>query len=378
PLAVASGADALVALEKAFSENDPFALVLLDGHMPEMDGFTLAENIQQDQHFTGIRLLMLTSAGQPDDVARSRALGLHGHLSKPVKQSELFDLIVTALGSTSPEWTGPRAEEVIPTVQRRLEVLLAEDNPVNQRLATRIFEKLGHSVTVVDNGRQAIAAAQTGRFDLIAMDVQMPEIDGLEATAAIRDWEKSMGRHVPILAMTAHAMKGARERCIAAGRAPYLPKPIRVTELEDAITRLAGTAEQAGLVKPVIDRAALLSGLGGGLSLIQELAHLFLTDCPGRLTEIRAAIPREDAARLSRAAHALKGSLGSLAAWGAFAAAQRLEAMGRTQDLKKAGEALSGLELEISRLTEELGRIAEDPITEMSRVGGQEKSDANG
>jgi PAS domain S-box-containing protein len=356
PTVVASGAEALKALERALKEQNPFGMVLLDGHMPVMDGFTLAETIQRDSRFAGSRLVMLTSAGQPDDVRRCRALGLHGHLTKPVKQSELFDVIVSALGKDSPAWLDSTDEpESGAKAVRSLEVLLAEDNSVNQKLATRIFEKLGHRVTVVDNGRQAVAAARAGRFDLIAMDVQMPEVDGLEATSAIREMEETTGRHIPIMAMTAHAMKGDRERCLEAGMDFYLSKPIRIAELKESLARLIGDQDE-----PVIDRQALTAGLGGDLQLIQELAGMFLVDCTQRLAEIKTAIDQKDAVRLSRAAHTLKGSVGNFAARSVVAAAERLEMMGRGQDLKDAGEAFSVLEREVSRLSDELRRIARD------------------
>ena len=383
PVAVESGAAALGKLEKSLRADQPFAVVLLDGHMPGMDGFAVAERISQDRRYAGIKLVMLTSSGQPEDVARCRRLSISGYLTKPIKQSELFDVIITAIGQPVGERPrAPQRSKRSRRAQRRLHVLLAEDNQVNQLLATRIFEKLGHHVTVVTNGREALSAVQAGKFDLVAMDVQMPEMDGLDATTAIRAWEKTEGTHTPIMAMTAHAMKGDRERCLAAGMDGYTSKPIRIRELEDAIAQLISPSKPAEATvleetqeSGVIDHAALLAGVDGNRRLLRELVHLFLADCPQRLVEIKEAVRRGDAEALRIAAHTLKGSVGNFAAKNAFAAAQRLEIMGRDGDLHTAGEACATLESELALLREELGRLTRNsPIRKrkMDR-GGRRK-----
>jgi two-component system, sensor histidine kinase and response regulator len=365
PVAVEDGASALTTLENSLRANQPFAFVLLDGHMPNMDGFAVAERISQDRRYDGMKLVMLTSAGQPDDVARCRKLGISAYLNKPIKQSELFDVIVSAI--TQPVTGKPRA----PKLRRRrrralraLHVLVAEDNQVNQLVATRIFEKLGHRVTVVNNGREALSAVQSSKFDLIAMDVQMPEMDGLNATMAIRAWESATGAHIPIIAMTAHAMRGDRERCLAAGMDGYTSKPIRVRELEQAIGLLIRPensarmpASEAGRAGGIIDHVALLAGVDGNRRLLGEIVRLFLTDCPQHLTKIKETIRNGDAAALGRAAHALKGSIGNFGAKSAFAAAERLETMGRTGDLAAASDACVTLESELALLTEALGKL---------------------
>ena len=243
-------------------------------------------------------------------------------------------------------------------------MLVAEDNQVNQLVATRIFQKLGYQVTVVSNGREAFSAVQSRKFDLIAMDVQMPEMDGLDATSAIRSWEKAAGTHIPILAMTAHAMKGDRERCLAAGMDGYTSKPIHIRELEQAIAELIsppkpskGPVSEASHADGVIDYAALLAGVDGDRRLLRELVGLFLADCPQRLAEIKEAIRRGDAEALRIAAHTLKGSVGNFAAQKAFAASQRLENMGRDGDLDNADEACVTIESELTFLSDELRRM---------------------
>jgi CheY-like chemotaxis protein len=226
----------LQALEQAQAAGEPFALLLLDVHMPEVDGFTLVEQIRQRRELAETKIVMLTSAGRRDDAARCRQLGITGYLSKPIKQSELLEAISAALG------TSPQTESLLPVKrhalresQRRLNILLAEDNSVNQRLMVRLLEKHGHHVVVAGNGREALAALERESFDLVLMDVQMPEMDGFEATAAIRQREQATGTHIPILAMTAHAMAGDRERCLEAGMDGYVCKPVQIQALLAAI-----------------------------------------------------------------------------------------------------------------------------------------------
>jgi len=365
PVAVEGGAAALATLEKSMRTDQPFAVVLLDGHMPDMDGFAVAERISEDRRYAGTKLVMLTSAGQPEDVARCRKLGISAYLTKPIKQSELFDVIVSAIGQPVNERAStPKRRKRSRPALRKLQVLVAEDNQVNQLVATRIFEKLGHQVIVVNNGREALAAVHAGKFDLIAMDVQMPEMDGLDATRAIRAVERAAGTHIPIIAMTAHAMKGDRERCLAAGMDGYTSKPIRIRDLEQAIAQLISPINSASVSVPeaeqadgVIDHAALLAGVDGDRRLLRELIHLFLADCPQGLAKIKDAIRCGDAGALGRAAHTLKGSVGNFARKSAFAAAQRLEIMGRDGNLDNAGEVFRTLESELARLTEELRKL---------------------
>jgi PAS domain S-box-containing protein len=358
PVAVDGGVAALAELEKKSRAGQSFAVVLLDGHMPDMDGFTLAQRIAHDRRYAGTGLVMLTSAGEPEDVARCRKLGISAYLTKPIKQSELFDVVVSVIGE--PVVERPKSLKKPRSKRGGLHVLLAEDNQVNQLVAKRILERLGHVATVVSSGREAVSAAQAGKYDVIAMDVQMPEMDGLEATAAIRRWELTTGMHIPILAMTAHAMKGDRERCLEAGMDGYTSKPIRIKELEQALAKIVPTIlpsmpeSKNVLAEQAIDRKTLLEGIDGNRRLLKQIVRLFLVDYPRRLTEIKEAIHDGDADALARSAHALKGSLGNFAATNAFAVAQRLETMGRNRELEAAGVECRALESELALVSREL------------------------
>jgi CheY-like chemotaxis protein len=219
-----------------------------------------------------------------------------------------------------------------------LGVLLAEDNVVNQRVAARILEKQGHEVTVVDTGRKAVEALQRQRFDVVLMDVQMPELTGFEATALIRHAEAGTGRHTPIIAMTAHALAGDRERCLAAGMDDYVSKPIRTDEL------LAAIARQTGRANTAFDRAAALARVGNDAAVLDELTRLFVDDSARTVERMREALRRGDAKELRDAAHALRGSAAYVGAGLVAAAAHRLETMADAGDVSAASEALRDLE----------------------------------
>jgi PAS domain S-box-containing protein len=365
PVAVESGPAALDRLEQSRRMGQPFAIVLLDGHMPNMDGFAVAERISRNTRHAGLRLVMLTSAGRREDADRCRKLGISASLSKPIKQSELFDVIINVIGESAaerPRRTQRRRKSS--HAQGKLRILVAEDNEINQLVARRIFERLGHRVTVVGNGREALSAVQSGKFDLVAMDVQMPEMDGLETTAAIRNLQQKAVAHIPIVAMTAHAMKGDRERCFAAGMDGYVAKPIRVPALAKAISAVMNLPKTGKAAAPIasredgiIDQAALLAGFDGNRQLLRKLIKLFLADYPLRLAHIKNALRAGDAEALAGAAHALKGAVGNFAAKNAAAAAQLIEGFGRAGDIRAASDALATLESELALLSGELKRI---------------------
>jgi len=237
---VGSGAAALTRLRDASDAGKPFRVVLTDSTMPDMDGFQLVERIRESADFGTVAVILATSAGQRGDAARCRSLGMAAYLTKPVRRVELEAAIRAALGHAPDDI---QARALPPRHSRRerrrsLRILLAEDNPVNQKLAVRLLEKEGHTVVVVDNGRRALGALEGADVDLVIMDVQMPEMDGYEAATAIRKAEETTLKHVPILAMTAHAMKGDQEKCLAAGMDGYVSKPIRPDDLRQAIENL--------------------------------------------------------------------------------------------------------------------------------------------
>ncbi len=232
------GPAALVALQAARQAGTPIPLVLLDAHMPGMDGWAVAAQITQDLSLVGATIMMLSSGGQRGDAARCRAMGIAAYLMKPVTHAELWDAILEVLGTTAP--APDRTLVTRHTMQeahRRLRILVAEDNAVNQRLARRLLEKQGHSVAVVDNGRAALATLAQQPFDLVLMDVQMPDMDGLETTAAIRAQEQETGGHLPIIALTAHTMQGDHRRTVYGHRLAAQPRAGPTPALEDVMPR---------------------------------------------------------------------------------------------------------------------------------------------
>jgi signal transduction histidine kinase/DNA-binding response OmpR family regulator len=249
PVAVESGEAALATLHDACAAGCPFPLAILDCHMPGMDGFTLASGIRAQAGLRDMCLIMLTSAWQRGDAATCKESGIECYLLKPVKQSALLEAIARSLGQRTAAGSLPVTAASLSEPRRKLRVLLAEDNIINQKVVVRILEKYGHLVTVASNGVEAVAAVETGEFDLVLMDVQMPKMSGLEAAAAIRIWERGSGRHIPIVAMTASAMKGDQERCLAAGMDDYVSKPIRIDHLLEVCARLS--PEAPGTVPPV-------------------------------------------------------------------------------------------------------------------------------
>jgi two-component system, sensor histidine kinase and response regulator len=234
-----SGPEALTILELAAAEGTPFSLILLDAQMPDMDGFSVVERIKQNPRLSKSVVIMLTSAGFRGDAARCRELGIQGYLTKPIKRSDLLEAINAVLGSQTEAEASPSLVTLhsLRENRGRMRILLAEDNRVNQVLAVRLLEKRGHEVTVAENGEEALEALDRQVFDLVLMDVQMPEMDGLQATVAIRRGEMKSGKHIPIIAMTAHAMAGDKERCLEAGMDEYMTKPILPDLLVDILKR---------------------------------------------------------------------------------------------------------------------------------------------
>ena len=367
PAAVGDGPSAIAALTEAAAENRPFVLVLLDANMPGMDGFDVAEQIAKRPDLAGATIMMLTSSGRYGDVGRCRALGIAAYLTKPVGADDLHAAIGRVLQG-APRTTVPsNAAGTSPAVvrPRALSLLLAEDNVVNQRVAVGMLSARGHSVTVANNGVEALAALAGGTFDVVLMDVQMPVMGGLEATGEIRRRERESGTHVCIIAMTAHAMRGDRDRCLAAGMDGYLSKPIDPLTLFAMVEQEWPAPVQLEQTTPdgprqAVDMDAVMRRLGGDRDLFNEVAQLFLGDCRLRLADIDSAVASADLGKIRFAAHALKGAAGSLSAAALVAAATALEACGSDGPVRDAAAAAGQVVIEARRvmafLHSELGR----------------------
>jgi CheY-like chemotaxis protein/HPt (histidine-containing phosphotransfer) domain-containing protein len=405
PTIVEDGRAAMVELERARAGGRTFNLVLLDARMPDLDGFAVAERIRQEPALAGVTVMLLTSDVMSGDLARCRALGVARHLVKPFTPSELLNAVLLALGQ-SVEPTTPLSRASREASTKRLHVLVAEDNAVNQRVIVRLLEKMGHIPILAYNGQEAVEAYESRPFDVVLMDVQMPVMDGLAATQAIRQSEaRNPGRRrLPIMALTAYAMRGDRERCLAAGMDEYLTKPVKPEELAAALNRLVQTghdadpadtaaagpssapqrpsgsdavsaprdrapvgsdgAPAAGAPVPVVssdaspeagfDFSAALNYVGGDRELLDELLGIFVEDAPIRMKALRHAIGNAEATELTREAHTLKGALKVIGATTAAGLAQGLEALGRDGNMSEADKLAVALEREMDRVMQSL------------------------
>jgi CheY-like chemotaxis protein/HPt (histidine-containing phosphotransfer) domain-containing protein len=374
------GADALGKLGKAVAEGDPFDIAILDMQMPEMDGETLGRNIKANPDLKNIILVMLTSMSQRGDARRTKEIGFAAYLTKPVKQSQVYDCLATVIGKQA----GTKDRHSTPIVtrhtiseehRRKIRILIAEDNITNQMVALNILKKLGFRSDAVANGKEAVKALEMIPYDLVLMDVQMPEMDGFEATKEIRKREKD-SKPVPIIAMTAHAMKEDRERCLEAGMNDYVSKPVEPQKLLEAIERqLAGSAQFAGSVStkkgiekqgippgkkqensPIDFKKAIKRAMGDK-EFLKKMLEQFTMSMPVQVQALKAAIEEGNAEILQREAHTLKGSAANLSADNIAAAALRLEQMGREKDLTAGEQTFGELEAELTRFEAYLGRI---------------------
>ncbi len=359
PALAESGEEGLRKMQQAAQAGSPFPLVILDGMMPEMDGFTVAEKIRDATGLAGATIMMLSSAMLEGAAKRCAELGVASYLLKPVPQLELLDAILAALGIPVGVESGTNAHATEPAT-RSLHILLAEDNLINRTVAAALLSKRGHTLVHAVNGKEAVAAAAREPFDLIFMDVQMPEMDGFEATAHIRQAELACGRHTPIVAMTAHAMVGDRERCIDAGMDDYVSKPLETDVLNALLERIARAAAQASREAspsarptavaaapdeaPTFSRIKLLSTFDDDESLLFKMVELLHRDVPIMLNEIRDAIRCGSANELVEAAHRTQGTLGVFGAIPARTLAKALESMGVRKDLTEAESTLAALE----------------------------------
>jgi len=353
-----SGKSALELIERARDTHKQYRLILLDGTLPGIDSYAIAEQMRRSPDFGSI--VMLNSTGRRDENGSTRGNALFPCITKPVKPSELLEAVNTAF--TAPAPTADEIEPVVPASLKKnrqsLDILLVEDNVVNQRLVQRILEKQGHDVVVADNGTTALELLGCRGFDLVLMDVQMPRMDGIETTVAIRNKEKETDRHVPIIALTAHAMTGDRERCLQAGMDGYLIKPIRPASLLEMIERLrlapVSPPEAMQARSPVMDHAALMARIDGDMDLLNEVAGLFLRDCGKLMTSARDAIARRDISRLAYVLHTLNGMFRNLSANAAQEIVSGLQAIDLGSDPARAEVECSVLEREVKSLEAEL------------------------
>ena len=360
PTLVDGGPAVIAALDYALSIGKPFSFALVDFQMPDLDGFGLAQQIKKRPELATTMIMMLSSVGHRGDGTRFREIGVASYLTKPVRQSVLLDAMLSVLAAKD----APPDRQVLVTrhtlneARRSLRILLAEDNAVNRQLVTALLTKRGHTSVSVVNGREAVAAVANGGFDLVLMDVQMPEMDGLQATAAIRKAEQATDTHVPIVALTAHAMKGDREACLAAGTDEYLSKPVNATELFALIETLTGITgstkpaqpDVAPVPEPAFDMGSVLARVEGDRSLLRQLAQIFRTEVPGVLAEIRHCVATGNSAGLERAAHGFRGACGSFGAGGAVRAAHVLELMGRRASFEDVDARVADLVRETDSL----------------------------
>lgn len=362
-LTAGSAEEAFSMLEYARSRR-PVQLLLTDLQMPDCDGWGLVEQIRNDQRYDELKLVLLPSAGKRGDARRCRELKVNGYLTKPVIHSELYEALKAIIHGKEQPGSSPVTRHHVREAQGSCSILLVDDVEINRELARIILEKRGHRVVQASNGLEAVDAARKERFDLVFMDIQMPLMDGFEATNEIRSFELSQGlQPVPVIAMTAYALQGDRDRCLAAGMDGYIAKPIK----EDDLCRVIGQmvfgrsdqellqvvteqpeivlpAEQEPDLYPVFDRQALLTRLGGNEALIQKFVSMFFESADEHMTQLRQAAKEGDAEQLRAKAHALKGSAGNVGACALSMAAAELETAARELQQTEQPELLSRLE----------------------------------
>lgn len=370
PTLVASAPAALAELQRAAATEQPYRLVLLDCMMPHMDGFALAECIRQSPLLNTLPIIMISSAARGDDSRRCREMGIQRYLTKPVLQSDLFDSILDAMGisSPSPHHNAPLESE---ETTRPLQILLAEDGLVNQRVAIGLLNRAGHKVTLARNGQEAVMEVSRQPFDLVLMDLQMPEMDGVEATLEIRVRDRQLGIHTPIIAMTAAAMDGDRQRCLNAGMDDYISKPINPAQLQAVIADVLQHKEEVTLEEPaqnflppleqadakqIVDIHRALERIDGGWDLLEPLTSAMRQECPILIEQIHHALQESDCVSLARAAHTLKGSADVFAADRVVAIAIHIEDLARNKKLAECRALLGELQAEVMAMLDHLNR----------------------
>ncbi len=362
---------------------NPYPLVLLDFQMPGLDGFKVCELIKKNDLLSETKIILLTSLDQRGDGARCKEAQISGYLRKPIKQAELFKMIKDVLRQGPTDDTLRRSRLITRHTIRedgpkqRLKVLLAEDNLINQKFTVKLLGNLGYSALVAGNGREALRLLEDHSVDLVLMDVQMPVMDGFEATLIIREKEKSSGKHLPIMAMTAHALKGDREKCLEAGMDGYISKPVKPSELMDIIQQIiSGKDVPKDKIKPVdqsssksfspdlqigpalqIDLNSVLESFSGDMGWFKEIFELFLEEYLADIQTIRGAILNNDSKGLQKAAHSFKSAVSLFKVSDMIELVIKLEQMGKEEKLQGAKQAIDQLELLIAKFIEDVENI---------------------
>ncbi len=362
PKVVSDGGAAIGALNEARGTGKPFDLVIMDGMITGMDAREVAGEMKSDLDLRSTPVVVLTPANRPDYAKSCQEAGVEACLTKPVKQAELLKTITNLLsGRSAPKLSLPECVKI----GKGMHVLLVEDNQVNRQIAARMLEARGHAVRSAASGKQALEILEKEHFDVVFMDVQMPEMDGFETTAAIRQREKSTGGRIPVIAMTAHTMKGDKERCLNAGMDDYISKPIRPQILDEKLHALlaacplgGSNADSGHAAAWVIDREEVMARFGGDLEFLLNSFELFRTNYPSLIGALRDAVYGGNPNVVERTAHTIKGSASNFGAKTVEAAALRLESMGRGRNLAGAQEALSRLETEAESFLAAMGDLS--------------------
>lgn len=357
PHAAANGAEALKMM-RARAGRNPFRLAVIDAQMPEMDGFMLAREIRTNPKYRGLPIIMLSSASRPEDREKAALLGIFSSLTKPAQPSELLNAILATVATQAPPAIAEAASPGAVESSAPLRILLAEDNAVNRQLASRLLERQGHTVIPAKDGREVLTILEREKVDLVLMDVQMPDIDGLEATRIIRRKEKISGGHIPIISVTAHVMTGDRENCLAAGADDYVSKPLQISELLDAIERCRPQPNASSPGPTPLNESELLGRVQGDRKLLAEIIELFDDSSETLMRQIALAAQQGNANEIAKSAHALKGSISNFGQGAAYRLAAEIEDAARRQDPGRVRSSLSSLQAEVQELKVALSLIA--------------------
>jgi len=363
PVPTSDGFEALAAFADSVTQGKQFALVLLDRNMPGMDGYEAAERLRRAVPQDGPAILILSSSPTAADAERAKKIGIFRQLPKPLRRAALLEAIRQALGGAAHPIPQP-APESSPRDTQRLSLLLVEDNAINQKLGIRTLEKMGHEVTLAVNGQIAVDTVRSKQFDLILMDIQMPVLSGIDATRAIREWEKGQPRRMPIIAMTAHAMAGDADKFLDAGMDGYVSKPIQSSILRaeiDRLTHITINQEDSNMNKAIHSSEAasvnlheLLARVDNDRELLCDLLSIFKREFPGHLQALQNAVARNDATQVAGVSHMLKGMLSNLAVTKAATSAARLEQLARAEQIPPMRDALAAFEQDVQGLLPEM------------------------